>query len=178
MKKSKLALSVGRYATFLLSASETSKKKDLPMSLSAVNLFRSLTQPLPPIMNYWGNRDCAYEVTNSSTVSRVLYCWRPTVSRRNLPISLSPSLSAAAAVFAAYKLASSWALPMFFLYLIRLLPNQLETYRHTNRTYVTSFTRPPTAPFKQKPPVKFVHCALHSISTPITFWPITKKKSE
>jgi hypothetical protein len=35
---------------------------------------------------------------------------------------------AAAAALAVYKLASSCALPMFFLYLIRLLPNQLETY--------------------------------------------------
>lgn len=34
---------------------------------------------------------------------------------------------AAAAVFAAYKFASSWALPMFFLYRILLFPNQLET---------------------------------------------------
>lgn len=32
------------------------------------------------------------------------------------------------AFFAAYKLASSCALPMFFLYRILLLPNQLETF--------------------------------------------------
>lgn len=31
------------------------------------------------------------------------------------------------AVLAAYRLASSWNLPMFFLYRIRLLPNQLDT---------------------------------------------------
>ena len=31
------------------------------------------------------------------------------------------------AVFAAYKFASSWNFPMFFLYRIRLLPNQFET---------------------------------------------------
>lgn len=34
-----------------------------------------------------------------------------------------------AAFLAAYKLASSWALPMFFLYRIRLLPNQFETWK-------------------------------------------------
>ena len=34
----------------------------------------------------------------------------------------------AAAALAAYIFASSWALVMFFLYLIRLLPNQLFTY--------------------------------------------------
>jgi len=33
-----------------------------------------------------------------------------------------------AAVFARYMLASSCTLPMFFLYRIRLLPNQLVTY--------------------------------------------------
>lgn len=35
---------------------------------------------------------------------------------------------APAAFLAAYKLASSCALPMFFLYRMRLLPNQLETW--------------------------------------------------
>lgn len=35
--------------------------------------------------------------------------------------------AAVTAVFAAYRLASSWNFPMFFLYLILLLPNQLDT---------------------------------------------------
>jgi len=35
-----------------------------------------------------------------------------------------------AAFFARYKLASSCSLPMFFLYRMRLLPNQLVTYIH------------------------------------------------
>lgn len=37
------------------------------------------------------------------------------------------TLVAVAAVLAAYMLASSWNLPMFFLYLILLFPNQLDT---------------------------------------------------
>lgn len=37
------------------------------------------------------------------------------------------ALAAFTAVLAAYMLASSWNLPMFFLYLILLFPNQLET---------------------------------------------------
>lgn len=37
------------------------------------------------------------------------------------------ALAALTAVLAAYMLASSWNLPMFFLYLILLFPNQLET---------------------------------------------------
>lgn len=38
------------------------------------------------------------------------------------------ALAALTAVLAAYMLASSWNLPMFFLYLILLFPNQLETW--------------------------------------------------
>lgn len=38
------------------------------------------------------------------------------------------ALAAFTAVLAAYMLASSWNLPMFFLYLILLFPNQLETW--------------------------------------------------
>lgn len=36
------------------------------------------------------------------------------------------------AAFAAYRLASSCSLPMFFLYRMRLLPNQLHIYRSKN----------------------------------------------
>ena len=42
----------------------------------------------------------------------------------NIPGALDASLPAA---FAAYIAASSWALPIFFLYLILLLPNQFDT---------------------------------------------------
>ena len=45
-------------------------------------------------------------------------------SQVNKPGALDASLPAA---FAAYIAASSWALPMFFLYLILLLPNQFDT---------------------------------------------------
>lgn len=38
------------------------------------------------------------------------------------------ALAALTAVLAAYMLASSWNLPMFFLYLILLFPNQFETW--------------------------------------------------
>lgn len=44
---------------------------------------------------------------------------------RNLP----------AAFLAAYKFASSCALPMFFLQRILLLPNQLETYKYDEQLY-------------------------------------------
>ncbi len=37
------------------------------------------------------------------------------------------TLAAVTAVLAAYMLASSWNFPMFFLYRIRLFPNQLDT---------------------------------------------------
>ena len=36
--------------------------------------------------------------------------------------------AAEAAALAAYMFVSSWALTMFFLYRIRLLPNQLQTW--------------------------------------------------
>lgn len=39
------------------------------------------------------------------------------------------TLVALTAVLAAYMLASSWNLPMFFLYRILLLPNQFDTCR-------------------------------------------------
>ena len=42
----------------------------------------------------------------------------------------APPLAASAAALAAYMLASSWALPMFRLYRIRLFPNQLHTWIH------------------------------------------------
>lgn len=42
---------------------------------------------------------------------------------------------APAAFLAAYKFASSWALPMFFLYLILLFPNQLDTCQFSVNQY-------------------------------------------
>lgn len=41
--------------------------------------------------------------------------------------------AAVTAVLAAYRLASSWNLPMFFLYRILLLPNQLDTWGREQR---------------------------------------------
>lgn len=51
--------------------------------------------------------------------------WRLPAGGDAMPAALTAA--AAAAVLAAYRLASSWALPIFFLYLIRLLPNQFDT---------------------------------------------------
>lgn len=42
------------------------------------------------------------------------------------------TLVALAAVLAAYMLASSWNFPIFFLYLILLFPNQLDTWKNKN----------------------------------------------
>lgn len=60
------------------------------------------------------------------------------------------TLVALTAVLAAYMLASSWNLPMFFLYRILLLPNQFETcgdadessgYGESRRTFAAEAPR-------------------------------------
>lgn len=42
-------------------------------------------------------------------------------------LACEETLAASTAVFTAYRFASSWNFPMFFLYLILLFPNQLDT---------------------------------------------------
>lgn len=46
-------------------------------------------------------------------------------------LACADTLAASTAVLTAYRFASSWNLPMFFLYRILLLPNQFETWRET-----------------------------------------------
>lgn len=84
--------------------------------------------------------DKAREVLNCSNAQRGFTC--PIAEQsQGLPVSpaefgvegefawlpCEDALAALTAVLAAYMLASSWNLPMFFLYLILLFPNQLET---------------------------------------------------
>lgn len=46
-------------------------------------------------------------------------------------LACADTLAASTAVLTAYRFASSWNLPMFFLYRILLLPNQFETWSET-----------------------------------------------
>ena len=50
---------------------------------------------------------------------------------------IPPGAAYAAAAFAAIILASSWDLTIFFLYLILLLPNQLQTYCGNNENAIS-----------------------------------------
>lgn len=59
----------------------------------------------------------------TSIDQRDLPCWELSLSRRIPPTPWVAWLAS----FDAYRFASSWALPMFFLYRIRLFPNQLLT---------------------------------------------------
>lgn len=85
-----------------------------------------------------------------------------------------------AAFFAAYRFASSCALPIFFLYLILLLPNQFDTCNRANkrglfqrgyvdmkRVWAVSETRPSTLRMR---------CAPHLLT--LINLPITSKERE